>query len=75
MDHGADNLGNAGADLRIGGLRINGRAILTPMSGVTDLGMRRMASRFGAAFTVTEMVATEGFARGDAANLKRKVWE
>jgi tRNA-dihydrouridine synthase B len=38
------------------------------MSGVTDLGMRRMASRFGAALTVTEMVAADRFARGDAAN-------
>jgi len=38
------------------------------MSGVTDLGMRRLALRFGASLAVTEMVAADQYARGDAAN-------
>ncbi|MCI0737301.1 MAG: tRNA dihydrouridine synthase DusB [Beijerinckiaceae bacterium] len=54
--------------LRIGALHIEGRAILAPMAGVTDLGMRRLAQKFGAAFTVSEMVASDRYARGDAAN-------
>lgn len=36
------------------------------MSGVTDHGMRRIARRFGAALVVSEMVAADDFARGDA---------
>lgn len=54
--------------LTIGNLHMEARAILAPMSGVTDLGMRRLARRFGAAFTVTEMVAADQFATGDFAN-------
>jgi nifR3 family TIM-barrel protein len=38
------------------------------MAGVTDLGMRRLAQRFGAALTVSEMVAADHYARGDTAN-------
>ena len=34
------------------------------MAGVTDLGMRRVAQQFGAAFTVSEMVAAPELARG-----------
>ena len=43
-------------------------AFLAPMAGVTDLGMRRLARRFGASLTVSEMVAAGRYARGDAAN-------
>ncbi|HEV7911159.1 MAG TPA: tRNA dihydrouridine synthase DusB [Methylocella sp.] len=65
----ADNLGSAGGTaLQIGGLRLDGRAFLAPMAGVTDLGMRRLAHRFGASLTVSEMVAAGHYARGDAAN-------
>ncbi len=65
----AKNIGNVpGAALQIGGLRLGGRAFLAPMAGVTDLGMRRLAYRFGASLTVSEMVAAGYYARGDAAN-------
>ncbi len=40
--------------------------MLAPMSGVTDIGMRRIARRFGAALVVTEMVACERYLEGDA---------
>ncbi len=59
------------SDLKIGALRLGGRAFLAPMSGVTDLGMRRLAVRFGAALAVSEMVAADQFARGDAVNRLR----
>lgn len=42
-----------------------GGALLAPLSGVTDAAMRRIAARFGAAATVTEMVAADGLARGE----------
>ena len=49
----------------VGRLPYAGRALLAPLSGVTDAGMRRIAARFGAAATVTEMVAADGLARGE----------
>lgn len=41
------------------------------MAGVTDLGMRRSAQRFGASLTVSEMVVGDHLARGEAASLAR----
>jgi tRNA-dihydrouridine synthase B len=52
--------------LRIGPLLLDGCAVLAPMSGVTDLGMRRSARRFGAALVVTEMVACETYLKGES---------
>jgi tRNA-dihydrouridine synthase B len=71
MTEHANNLGGAGGGagggaLQIGGLHLDGRAFLAPMAG--DLGMRRLARRFGASLTVSEMVAAGHYARGDAAN-------
>ncbi|RBP08567.1 tRNA-U20-dihydrouridine synthase [Roseiarcus fermentans] len=40
--------------------------MLAPMSGVSDLGMRRSARRFGAALAFSEMVAAETYLDGDA---------
>ncbi len=39
-------------------------ALLAPLSGVTDLHMRRIARRCGATAVVSEMVAAEDFAQG-----------
>jgi tRNA-dihydrouridine synthase B len=65
----ANNLGSArGGALQVGGLHLDGRAFLAPMAGVTDLGMRRLARRFGASLTVSEMVAAGHYAGGDAAS-------
>ena len=50
--------------LRIGEVVIPGRVLTAPMTGVTDLPFRRLASRLGAAYVATEMVATTDFARG-----------
>ncbi|MGH6813031.1 MAG: tRNA dihydrouridine synthase DusB [Methylocella sp.] len=67
-----NNLGCArGGPIQIGGLRLDGRAFLAPMAGVTDLGMRRLARRFGASLTVSEMVAAGHYSRGDAANRRK----
>lgn len=54
------------AALKVGALTLDGRAFLAPMSGVTDLGMRRVARRFGASLVVSEMVACDDYVRGDA---------
>lgn len=50
--------------LSIGGHRLAGRALLAPMSGITDLPFRRLAARFGAGAVVSEMVASAGILTG-----------
>jgi len=52
--------------LSIGRHQLPNKAVLAPMSGVSDLPFRRLASRFGAGMVVSEMVASESFVRGDA---------
>lgn len=47
------------------GLAPSSRAFLAPMSGVTDIVMRRIAARMGAGIVVSEMVASDDFVRGD----------
>jgi tRNA-dihydrouridine synthase B len=66
----AQSLGAAPA-IAIGPIRLKGRALLAPMSGVSDLAMRRIARRFGAALVFSEMVAAETFLQGDAEALMR----
>ncbi len=46
-------------------------ALLAPMSGVTDVAFRRIARRFGAGLVVSEMVAADGLARGEAESALR----
>jgi tRNA-dihydrouridine synthase B len=50
----------------LGPLVLDGVAMLAPMSGVSDLAMRRIAHRFGAALVFSEMVAAETYLDGDA---------
>ena len=62
----AQELGAHGAAPRVGPLTLVGAAILAPMSGVSDLGMRRAARRFGAALAFSEMVASAEFVAEDS---------
>lgn len=50
--------------LRIADVEVPGRVWLAPMTGVSDLPFRQAASRLGAAYVATEMVACAEFARG-----------
>ena len=50
--------------IQIGPEILRGRAILAPMSGVTDHIFRRIARGFGASLVVSEMVASDDFVRG-----------
>ena len=52
--------------LRVGVSAIEGRAFLAPMSGVSDIGMRRIALRFGAGMAATEMVACDSYLAGES---------
>jgi nifR3 family TIM-barrel protein len=47
----------------IGGVRVTGRALIAPMTGVSDLPLRRAASKLGASYVATEMVACDAFAK------------
>ncbi|WP_421731589.1 tRNA dihydrouridine synthase DusB [Brevundimonas sp.] len=49
--------------LQIGDVRIAGRVLMAPMTGITDLPFRLLASRLGAAYVATEMVAAAELAR------------
>lgn len=51
-------------ELDIGGVSVAGRVWIAPMTGVSDLPFRRAASRLGAAYVSTEMVACVEFAKG-----------
>jgi len=57
--------------LSIGPVALTGRAVLAPMSGITDAGMRRIARRFGATLVVSEMVASDQLVRREAEALLR----
>ncbi|MFC3078068.1 tRNA dihydrouridine synthase DusB [Phenylobacterium terrae] len=50
--------------LDVGGVQIAGRVWIAPMTGVSDLPFRKAASRLGAAYVATEMVASVEFAKG-----------
>ncbi|WP_420432472.1 tRNA dihydrouridine synthase DusB [Hyphobacterium sp.] len=50
--------------LQIGPYSVSARAMLAPMSGVTDLPFRQQARAFGAELVVSEMVASEEFVTG-----------
>jgi tRNA-dihydrouridine synthase B len=50
----------------IGSIQIDAVAVLGPLSGVTDVVMRRIARRFGAGLVVSEMVASDELVRGSA---------
>src|SRR5258706_10874366 len=45
-------------------IAVAGRVWIAPMTGVSDLPFRRAASRLGAAYVSTEMVACAEFSRG-----------
>src|SRR3712207_9311217 len=49
---------------QVGTVPTCGRAVLAPLSGVTDVVFRRIARRFGAGLVVSEMVASDELVRG-----------
>lgn len=55
----------------LGNVTIEHPVILAPMSGVTDLPFRRLASRFGAGMVVSEMIASNEALRHTEGTAKR----
>ncbi len=57
--------------LMIGPLSLCGRAVLAPMSGISDWPFRRIAARYGAPLVISEMVASDRLiAREEESRLK-----
>lgn len=54
---------------------MTGRAFLAPMSGVSDLPLRRLACRLGAGLVVSEMVASEEFVNARRDVVRRAMGE
>ena len=61
--------------LSIGPVRIDAPVILAPMTGVTDMPFRRIAKRYGAGLTVTEMIASQAAIRETRQSLQKAAWD
>lgn len=59
--------------IMIGSVPVRGRAILAPMSGVTDYPFRKLAHQWGAPLVVSEMVASEALVSDDEDTSRRAV--
>lgn len=53
-----------GNSLKVGRVEVPGRAWVAPMTGLSDLPMRRVCAALGASYVATEMVACKEFAGG-----------
>src|SRR3954469_20319196 len=51
---------------RIGWLAVESRAVLAPLSGVTDAAFRRIVKRLGAGLVISEMVASDELVQGSS---------
>jgi tRNA-dihydrouridine synthase B len=56
---------NLGGGLSLGEFKLAGKALLAPMAGSTDAGLRGIAQRYGASAAFSEMVTAGGLARED----------
>jgi nifR3 family TIM-barrel protein len=52
------------APLRVGRVAVQNRAVLAPMSGVTDAPFRRLVSHLGAGLVISEMTASDALVEG-----------
>jgi tRNA-dihydrouridine synthase B len=57
--------------LKIGELQLANRALLAPMSGITDAPFRRLTAQLGAGLVVSEMTASDDLVRGRAMSVLR----
>ena len=51
--------------MNIGNVKIDGFCALAPMAGVADISFRVLCKKFGAAYTVGEMVSAKGLSMND----------
>lgn len=65
------NIADLAQPLKIGSVTVRNRVFLAPMSGVTDLPMRRLAVQHGAGMVVAEMVPGAELAKGKPESRRR----
>ncbi|MHB8174495.1 MAG: tRNA dihydrouridine synthase DusB [Nitrospirota bacterium] len=53
--------------MKIGNVDIQGKAVLAPLAGITDMPFRLICSEMGAALVFTEMISAEGLIRDQKA--------
>ena len=51
--------------MQLGNLKFEGKLVLAPMAGVTDLAFRTVCAELGASVTVTEMVSSRALVYQD----------
>ena len=56
--------------IRVGPLVLDGRVLLAPMSGISDLPFRRLAKAQGAGLVVSEMIASRSAVSGNRESLR-----
>ncbi len=61
-----DSIAVLSEPLTVGDVVLPNRVFMAPMSGVTDLPFRRLAIEYGAGLVISEMVASEQLALGNA---------
>jgi len=59
-----------GRFIQIGAIKLRNNLIAAPMAGITDVGFRYLASKMGAALTVTEMATSRGIIQGHHRTLR-----
>lgn len=63
-------LGKRSADVWLGPLHLDSRAMLAPLAGYTDTAMRRICRRYGAGMVFSEMLSSEGTRRNNPKTFK-----
>jgi len=61
--------------IKIGPVEVASPVILAPMTAVTDLPFRRIAKRYGAGLTVSEMIASQAMVRETRQSLQKAMWD
>jgi len=59
-----------GRVIQIGAIKLRNNVIAAPMAGITDVGFRYLASKMGAALTITEMATSRGIIQGHHRTLR-----
>ena len=47
--------------MKIGNVKLNGKLILAPMSGITNLPFRLLCKKYGAALVYSEMINADAY--------------
>jgi tRNA-dihydrouridine synthase B len=67
----SDGAARSRGEVAIAAIAQGGRAVLAPMSGISDAPFRRLAHRFGAGLVVSEMAACEALAEAHPETMLR----